>query len=65
MFPSAGKLRVKAGRTMMALSTGRGIASFCRSIGKKRAQQGKIIAARGSARFAGQRLVRKEAYLLT
>jgi hypothetical protein len=55
MFSSAGKLRVKAGRTMVVLSAGRGIASFCRSIGKVRAQQGKIIAARSSVRFAGQR----------
>jgi hypothetical protein len=45
MFPSAGKLRVKAGRTMVALSAGKGIASFCRKAGKAGAKRGKIIAA--------------------
>jgi len=65
MFLSAGKLRVKAGRTMMALCAGRGIASFCRSIGKVRAQQGKIIAAVVLSDLQGKGLCGKEAYLLT
>ncbi|WP_090527883.1 hypothetical protein [Mucilaginibacter sp. NFR10] len=44
-FLSAGKLRAKTGRTMVALSEGKGIASFCRSWGYVWAKRGKIIAA--------------------
>jgi len=57
LFPSssAGKLRAKADRTMVALRDGKGIASFCRRGSNERAKPGKIIAARGSVRFAGQR----------
>jgi len=47
------------GGIMVALSEGRGIASFCGSVGHVWAKRGKIIAARGSDRFAGQRPARR------
>jgi hypothetical protein len=42
-----------------------GHSKFLQKPGQKRAKQGKIIAARGSARFAGRGLCGKETFLLT
>ena len=71
-FLSAGKLRAKTGRTMVGLSEGKGIASFCRSWRYVWAKRGKIIAAvvltvcrEKAGRWILGQGERKEAFLLT
>ena len=67
MFPSAGKLRAKTGRTMVALSAGRGIASSPTLPGREgfnwEKTQKKVSPSGGD--LEGAFLCGKEAYLLT